>query len=125
MHRGRLIVLKTHPNLANAFRERILITSFLLGLFDRQLASFLAVVKIQTAADAERLATESEAVRRHQLSRRRTNNFLPEEPSAHDPEFLEEPSDTEPLDEEEEELMAALGTLNPLRRNPNLSANPQ
>ena len=56
MHRARLLVIKAHPDLAHAPRERILITSFLLGLYDRQHASSLAVVKIQTAADAERLA---------------------------------------------------------------------
>ena len=36
------------------------------------------------------------------------NNFLPEEASGLDPEVFEEPSDAEPLDEEEEELMVAL-----------------
>ena len=124
MHRARLFVLKAHPDLAHAYRERILITSFLLMLYDRQLASSLAVVKIQTAADAERLAAENEAMRRDQRSRRSTKNFLLEEPSAQGPGSLEEPSDAEPLDEEEEELMAALGTLNPPRRNPNASSNP-
>ena len=99
MHRARLLVLKAHPDLAYAPRERTLITSFLLGLYNRQLASSLAVVKIQTAADAERLATEGEAVRRDQRSRRSPNNFLPEEASATDPEVLEEPSDVEPIDE--------------------------
>ena len=125
MHRARLLVLKVHPDLAHASRERILITSFLLGLYDRQLASSLAVVTIQTAANAEQLAAECEAVRRDQRSRRSTNNFLPEDPSAQDHGSLDEPSDAEPLDKEEEELMAALGTLNPPRRNPNSSSNPQ
>ena len=124
MHRARLLVLKANPDLAHASRERILITSFRLGLFDRQLASSLAVVKIQTAADAERLAAEGEAVRRDKRYRRSTNNFLPEEPSAQDPGSLEEPSDAEPLDEEEEELMAALGTLNSTRKNFNSITNP-
>ena len=36
MHRARLLVLKAHPDLAHASRERILITSFLLGLYDRR-----------------------------------------------------------------------------------------
>ena len=63
MHFARLFVIKAHPDLAHAPRESILIRSFLLGLYDRQLASSLAVIKIQTAADAERLATEDEAVR--------------------------------------------------------------
>ncbi len=78
MHRARLLVLKAHPDLAHLPRERILITSFFLGLYDRQLAASLAVVKIQTAADAERLAAEGEAVRRDLRSRRSKNNSLPE-----------------------------------------------
>ena len=98
MHCARLLVLKEHPDLAHASRERILITSLLLRLYDRQLASSLAVVKIQTAADAERLAAEGEAVRRDQRSRRSTNNFLPDEPSAKHSGSLEEPSDAEPLE---------------------------
>ena len=64
MHRTRLFVLKAHPALAHSPRERILITSLLLGLYDCQLAFSLAAVKIQTAADAERLAAEGKAVRR-------------------------------------------------------------
>ena len=124
MHCARILVLKAHPDLAHAPREHILITSFLLGLYDCQLASSLGVVKIQTAADAERLAAEDEAVRRDQRSRRSTNNFLPEEASALDPEVLEESSDAEPLDEEERELMAALGTFNTTRKNFNSITNP-
>ena len=101
MHRARLLVLKAHPDLSHASRKRIIITSFFLGLYDRKLASSLAVVKIQTAADAERLAAEDEGVRRDQRSRRSTNNFLPEGASCLDPEVFEEPSVEEPLDEEE------------------------
>ena len=69
MHRVRLLVLKAHPNLEHSARERILITSFMLGFHDKQLATLLAVVKVQTAADAERLAVKAEAVRRDQNSR--------------------------------------------------------
>ena len=123
MHRARLLVLKAHPDLEHAPHERILIMSFHLKLYDRQLASSLAVVKIETAADAERLAAEGEAVWRDQRSRRSTNNFLPEEAIALYPEVLDEPSDKEPL-EEEEELMAALGTLIPTRKNFNSITNP-
>ena len=117
MNRARLLVLKAHPDLAHASRERILIKGFLLGLYDHQLASSHAVVKIQTAVNAERLAAEGEAVRRDQRARRSTNNFLPEGVSGLDPEVFNEPSDAEPLDEEDEKLMAALGTLNPPRSN--------
>ena len=98
MHRARLFVIKAHPDLAHASRERILITSFLLGLYDCKLASSLAVVKIQTAADVERLGAEGEAVRRDQRYRRSTSNFLPEGKSGTDPRVFEEPPDAEPLD---------------------------
>ena len=46
MHRAELLVLKAQPDLAHASQERILITSFILGLYESQLASGFAVVKI-------------------------------------------------------------------------------
>ena len=64
MLRARLLVLKAHPDLDHLPRKRILVTSFLICLYDRQLASSLAIAKIKTAADAERLAIEGESVRR-------------------------------------------------------------
>ena len=72
----RLLVLKAHPNLEHSARERILITSFMLGLHDKQLAASLAVVNVQTAAEAERLAAEGEAVRRDQKSRKSSGNYI-------------------------------------------------
>ena len=124
MHRARLLVLKAYPDLAHACRERILIKSFCRELYDRQLASLLAVAKIQTAADAERLAAEGEAVRRDKQSRRSTNNSQLDGASGLNPEVFEEPSDAETLDKEEEKLMAALKTLNPPRKNFSSSASP-
>ena len=59
--------------------------------------SFLAVVKILTAADAEQLAAKGNTVRRDQRSRRNTNNFLPEEASAQDLEVLETLSNAKSL----------------------------
>ena len=76
MHRVRLLVLKAHPNLEHSARERILITSFMLGLNDKQLETSLAVVKVQTAAEAERLAAKGEAVRRDQKSRKSSGNYF-------------------------------------------------
>lgn len=64
MYRARLLVLNAHFDLAYSPRERILCTSFLVGLYDRQFASSLSVSKIKTATDAKRLAAEGEAVRR-------------------------------------------------------------
>ena len=79
MHRARLLALKAHPELTHASRERILITHFLLGLYDRQLAKSIAVAQIKTAAEAERLAVEGEAVTQDVRARRSLNNFLPKE----------------------------------------------
>ena len=76
MLRARLLVLKAHPNLAHPDRERILVTSFLIGFYDRQLAASLAVARIQNAANVERLAVEGEAVRHDQRSRRFNLNLL-------------------------------------------------
>ena len=70
MLRARLLILKAHLDLDHLLRERILVTSFLVGLYDRKLASSLAIAKIQTAADAEKLAIEKESVRRDPRSRR-------------------------------------------------------
>ena len=43
MHRVWLLVQKAHPTVEHASRERILLTSFMLGLYDRLLAASLAV----------------------------------------------------------------------------------
>ena len=53
MHRVQLLVLKAHSNLEHSARDGIPITSFMLGLHDKQLAALLAVVKVQTAVEAE------------------------------------------------------------------------
>ena len=78
MLRARLLVIKAHLNLSHPDRERILDTSFLIGLYDWQLAATLALPRIQSAADAERLALEEEAVHHDQQSRRFNLNLLPE-----------------------------------------------
>ena len=52
MHRARLLVVKAYRDLAHGARERILITSFLSGLADRQLVASLAVAKISSSSDA-------------------------------------------------------------------------
>ena len=69
MHRVRILVLKAPPTLDHTARPRILITSFIYGLHDRQLAASLVIVNIQTAAEAERLAAEREVVRKDQKSK--------------------------------------------------------
>ena len=76
MHRIRLLVLKAHPTFEHSARKRIFITSFMLGLYDKQLAASLAVVKMQTAAEAERLAAKGEAVRFDQKSIKSSGNYL-------------------------------------------------
>ena len=76
MRRVRTLVGKAHPDLAQPARERILVTSFLLGLYDRQLAASLAVATIHDSSDAERLAAEGESVRRCLKNRRSYMNLL-------------------------------------------------
>ena len=116
MIRVRLLVLKAHPNLEHSARERILITSFMLGLHDKQLAASLAVVKVQTTAEAERLAAEGKAVRRDQKSRKSSGNYLL--PSAsREPESEEEKDLNLSEEEEEEELMAKLEDIKARRGN--------
>ena len=85
-----------------------------MGLYDRTLASTLATARIQTAADAERLAAEGESVRRDQQSRRSMNNFFPEGENNYREEDFEP---DEYLDEKEDDITAAVGVLGPSRRN--------
>ena len=83
-------------------------------LYDRTIASTLATARIQTAADAERLAAENKSVRRDQRFQRSNNNFFPKG----EKNYLEE--DFEPdeyLDKEEDDITAAVGVLGPSQRN--------
>ena len=120
MRRVRLLVLKAHPNLEHSARERILITNFMLGLHDKDLASSLAVVRVQTAAEAERLASEGEAMRRDQRSRKSTGNYLlpsgrtsmSRSRAVDEPELLEVEGEDE---EEENELFVAPSDTEPRR----------
>ena len=48
-----------------------------MGINYRKLASCLGIAKIQTVADAERLAIEGELVRRDPRSRRSLFSYLP------------------------------------------------
>ena len=73
------------------------------------------MARIQNAADAERLAVEGEAVRHDQRPRRSNLNLL------HDGAIIDDSEDSpnadlEPLDEEEEELTAAIGSFGATRR---------
>lgn len=49
---ARLFVIHANPNLAHPDKMRIFVTSYMLVLYDLQLAAFLAVVKIENAANA-------------------------------------------------------------------------
>ena len=114
MHRVRLLVLKAHPNLEHLARERILITSFMLRLNDKQLAASLSVVKVKRATEAEQRAAEGETVRRDQESRKSSGNyFLPS--TSREPESKNDKDLN--LSEEEEELMATLADLKARRGN--------
>ena len=125
MYRVRLLVIKAHPSLGHQQRERILVTSFLLGLHDRQLASSLAVAKIQTAAEAERLAAEGEAVRKDQRGRKSSFNYLRESLSPEDVDEICTPGESRDSSEEEEELSAALASAALTRRDDKTSSSKQ
>ena len=86
MDRVRLLVLIAHSTLDHSARKRIFITSFRLGLHDRQLAAILAVVKRQTEAKAERLAAEGEVVSRDQKSNKYTGYYMLPTASNREPE---------------------------------------
>ena len=116
MHRFHLLVLKAHQTLEHSARVRILITSFMLRLHDRQVAASLAVVKVKTAAEAERLAAESEAVQRDQKSRKSSEYYILLSISRQ-PESEEEEDLSLSEEEEEEELMATLADLKARRGN--------
>lgn len=62
MHRTILLVLEAHIDLAHARRKRILITRYFSTSTIFNSCLCFAVIKIQTAANAERLAAENEAV---------------------------------------------------------------
>ena len=65
MNRLRLLVMRAHPELGHESRERILVTSFTLGLRDQELATSLTMASVATSAEAERRATEGESARRN------------------------------------------------------------
>ena len=124
MYRVRLLVLKAHPDLSFAARERILVTSFLLGLHDRQLASSLAVAKIDSAAEAQRLAAEGDSVRRERRSRSSGNYLLTSTHRSSRTSMAEGERDSEEEGEEDEdeddpeyddEVAAALAEAQPRR----------
>ena len=113
---------KAHLDLAQTARERILVTSFLLGLYDRQLASSLAVAKIKDSSEAEKLAAEGVSVRKDMKNRKSYMNNLAVKDLAEseDPdEKSADPGEPQDLDEEEEEeIPAALHSTTPVRRGP-------
>ena len=90
--------------------ERIVITSFLDGLNNKQLAASITVVKVQTTAKAERLAAKGYAVGLDQKSKKSSENYFLTYTSRYtksqDKEYLN-------LGEEKtKELMATFADLN-------------
>ena len=83
----------------------------MLGLHDNQLAASLAVVKVQSAAKAKRLAAKGEAMRGDQKSRKSSENYLLPTASRKPENDEEEDWNLSEEEEEEEELMATLVDL--------------
>ena len=117
LHRDRFLVLKMHLTLDHKARECIHITSFMFGLHDRQLAASLAVVKMQTEAEAERLAAERQVVGKDQNSRKYTGNYVLPTASNTEPEEYEEEESNLSDAEAVKNLMAALSDLKNCREN--------
>jgi hypothetical protein len=102
MNRLRLLVMRAHPELSHKERERILVSSFTLGLRDHELATSLTMASVTSSAEAERRATEGESARRNARSKRSYVNCLPE-PSEVANELAEVP------DPQGEDMCAAFG----------------
>ena len=90
-------------------------------LYDRQLATSLVIAKIRTAADADRLAIEGESVSRDSRSRSSLSSYLPEGDREFVDDYLEE---EEWLEEEEEDITAAVGVLSSTKQNETLPNKP-
>ena len=91
-----------------------------MGLYDRQLAFSLAIAKIQTAADAKKLAIEGESVPRDPRSRRSLSNYIPKGEG----EFIDDYLEKNEWLEEEEDITAAVGVLSSSKRNESLLNKP-
>jgi len=68
MNRVRQLVLRAHRDLSHVQRERILVSNFIRGLFNKSLATFLATVNPSTAAEAERIASSGDAINKARKS---------------------------------------------------------
>ena len=75
MHSARLLVLKAHRNFAHAQWKQILVTIFVFGLYDNQLAASVASLD-QDCSGRRAAAAEGKAVRRDKQPRRSNNNLL-------------------------------------------------
>ena len=94
MNRLRLLVMKAHPNLAYEEKDRALVSYFLLGLRDRELASTISVTSIPDSTEAERRAVNGESTRRHAGMKKAYTHYLPSPPV----EQLPVPQVNSPLD---------------------------
>ena len=122
MHYIRLLVLKEHPNFDYVFVKRILVNSFLFGIYDRKFDAFLDVLNSLTAADAKRLVAEGEAVRRDQRSRCSNIEFLNDGACVDNPDDVPG-ADLEPHDLAEEEVIGVLSIFGAIRRGDTQLAN--
>ena len=77
MNRLRLLVMRAHSDLGYKERERILISSFILGLRDQKLSTSLSMASVSSSAEAERRATEGESAKRNARNKELNSNCLP------------------------------------------------
>jgi len=107
----RLLVLKAHRDLNHTQRERILVTCFVRGLFNKSLSTYLATVNPATAAKAERIAGTGDAIHK---ARRSAGAYVATDQASYsgsqEKNFFEEEEDYWEWEKEEcEELTAAIG----------------
>lgn len=84
MNRVNLVVLAAHRKVKHKDRKKILISNFIRGLYDNHLALQISTISPTTAAEAEQIATLSNALREKQLARRAARGFA--EHDSNDPE---------------------------------------
>jgi len=114
MNRIRLLVIRAHRDLSHEQRERILVSNFVRGLWNKSLATYFATVNPKTAAEAKRIAGSGEAIYR---ARKSAQTFMVEEQASGssmqgDDFFTEQDQfEAEDGDDEVSELVAAIADL--------------
>lgn len=118
MNRVRQLVLAAHRSVTHKEREKILISHFILGLYNNSLALQISTMSPTTAEKEERMATAGDALRAEQRARRAAGGYVAPEVDDYDSggEGCQEPEDECEYEEDDDcELSAAAPESNPRR----------